>query len=95
MARPKLEDRGRFCEDAQRLAITRVGRIDDGKAEQGHGPAAILGPSDEKWTIGFAVDNLTDVDALEFAADSLLFPHAYSTFQEFQRRYAMEVRYNW
>jgi iron complex outermembrane recepter protein len=54
-----------------------------------------VGPSDEKWAIGFAVDNLTDVDALEFAADSLVFPHAYSTFQEFQRRYAMEVRYNW
>ena len=54
-----------------------------------------LGPTDEKWTIGFAVDNLTNVDALEFATDSLLFPHAYSTFQEFQRRYAMEVRYNW
>src|SRR5262249_22492206 len=26
-----------------------------------------LGPTDEKWSLGLAVDNLTDVDALEFA----------------------------
>jgi len=53
-----------------------------------------VGPADEKWSLGFAVDNLTDVDALEFATDSLVFPHAFSTFQEFQRRYSMEMRYN-
>jgi len=54
-----------------------------------------LGPSDEKWALGFSVDNLTNADVLEFATDSLLFPHGFTTFQEFQRRYAMEVRYNW
>jgi iron complex outermembrane recepter protein len=52
-------------------------------------------PADEKWSLGFAVDNLSNVDALEFATDSLVFPHAFSTFQEFQRRYTVEVRYNW
>jgi outer membrane receptor protein involved in Fe transport len=53
-----------------------------------------VGPTDGKWAASFAVDNLTDVDALEFAADSLVFPGAFSTFQEFQRRYTFEVRYN-
>jgi len=46
-----------------------------------------VGPRDEKWAIALAVDNLTNVDALEFATDSLVFPHAFTAFQEFQRRY--------
>ena len=52
-----------------------------------------LGPTDGKWAASFAVDNLTDEDVLEFAVDSLVFPGAYTTFQEFQRRYTFELRY--
>ena len=39
-----------------------------------------VGPRDEKWAIALAVDNLTNVDALEFATDSLVFPHAFTAF---------------
>jgi len=53
-----------------------------------------LGPADEKWALALSVENLTNVDALEFSTDSLFFPGGFTTFQEFQRRYALEVRYN-
>jgi iron complex outermembrane receptor protein len=53
-----------------------------------------VGPADDKWALALLVDNLTNVDALEFSTDSLFFPHAFTTFQEFQRRYAVEARYN-
>jgi iron complex outermembrane recepter protein len=53
-----------------------------------------VGPPDGKWAASFAVENLTDTDALEFSTDSLFFPGTFTTFQEFRRRYSFEVRYN-
>jgi iron complex outermembrane receptor protein len=48
----------------------------------------------EALSFGLAVENLTDVDALQLATDSATFP-GYMVVQEFQRRFAFEMRYAW
>ncbi len=48
----------------------------------------------EALSLGLLVENLADVDALQFATDSASFP-GYMVVQEFQRTFALEARYAW
>jgi iron complex outermembrane recepter protein len=49
---------------------------------------------DEALSFGLTVDNVTDVEALQFATDSATFP-GYMVVQEFQRVVAFDLRYSW
>jgi hypothetical protein len=49
----------------------------------------------ERLWIGLAVENITNVDALEFVTEDVFFPGGFGVIQEFQRNYSLAVKYAW
>ena len=54
-----------------------------------------VGTADDRLTLQVAVENITNTDAFELLVDSLFYPGGYGGMQEFQRRWAIELRYAW
>jgi len=49
--------------------------------------------AEETLSLTVSVDNIMDTDALEYATDSILYPGGYVVMQEFQRNFAVQLRY--
>ena len=49
----------------------------------------------ERWSLGAAVENLTDANVKEAVIDSLLFPGGFIVLQEFGRRFMFHATVSW
>ncbi len=54
-----------------------------------------LSSAEKSWSFGILVENIADTDVLEATVDSVVFPGGFIALQEFQRRVAIELRYDW